>query len=360
MQPNKRVVIGLSGGVDSAVCALLLQREGYEVQGVSLRLKPEEGAREDLRDAQRIAEHLQIPLAIVDLRREFAETVIAYFTQAYCSGMTPNPCVVCNPAIKFAALLDFAKADAKADAQTATHEAYYVATGHYAILREENGRMQLRKAESAKDQSYFLHGLRQEQLRHILFPLGGMTKQEVRELAQREGLPVAQKGDSQEVCFVPGDDYLGFLRQQGIALPPPGAFLSRGGDVLGRHQGIAAYTIGQRKGLGAFGKPMYVVGIDPLENTVTLGEEGTQYSTACLVDTVNWIAGEEQAIPAAAQVKLRNQAKPVPATLCAQADGSILLQFESPVRSVTPGQYAVFYKEDLVLGGGRIVRGDGT
>ena len=340
----KKIAIGLSGGVDSAVAAYLLLQKGYEVTGITLRLKPENMADADISDAQRVADALGIELKVVDRREFFRKSVIEPFISEYLAARTPNPCVECNAAVKFGAMLDYAL-EIGCDG---------IATGHYAVIEEKNGRYLLRRSQSPKDQSYFLYRLNQFQLSHAVFPLEGMEKQEIREIAEKAGLPVAEKGDSQEICFVPDDDYIAYLSSLGIT-SPKGNFVDINGNVLGTHNGIINYTIGQRKGLGAFGKPMFVTGISAENNTVTIGENGSQYSIGLVADRMNYIAFENLTEPMKAQVKIRFKARPESATVTPNADGTATIIFDEPQRSITPGQGAVIYDGDVVIGGGRII-----
>jgi tRNA-specific 2-thiouridylase len=273
MTEMKRIAIGLSGGVDSSAAALLLLEQGYDVTGIILRLKPDSLADEDISDARRIADCLGIELHVVDRREIFRKKVIEPFVSEYLHARTPNPCVECNAAIKFGAMLDYAL-EIGCDG---------IATGHYARIEENNGRYLLKRSESAKDQSYFLYRLNQFQLSHAMFPLEGMEKEKIREIAEKANLPVAQKRDSQEICFVPDDDYIAYLSAMGIS-SPKGSFIDKSGNILGTHNGIINYTIGQRKGLGAFGKPMFVTGINAENNTVTIGENGSQYSRGLIAE----------------------------------------------------------------------------
>lgn len=340
----KKIAIGLSGGVDSATAAYLLLQKGYDVTGIILRLKPDSLADGDIADAQRIADYLGIELRVLDRREIFKKSVIDPFVGEYLAARTPNPCVECNSFIKFGAMLDYAL-EIGCDG---------IATGHYAVIEEKNGRFILRRSQSSKDQSYFLYRLSQFQLSHALFPLEGMEKPQIREIAEKAGLPVAEKGDSQEICFVPDDDYIAYLASLGIT-SPKGNFVDRDGNILGTHNGIINYTIGQRKGLGAFGKPMFVTGISAENNTVTIGENGSQYSGGLIADRMNYIAVENLTEPIRAQVKIRFKAKPEAATVTPNADGTVTIIFDEPQRSVTPGQSAVIYDGDTVIGGGRII-----
>lgn len=340
----KKIAIGLSGGVDSAAAACLLLEKGYDVTGIILRLKPESLADADISDAQRIADCLGIELHVLDRREFFKKSVIDPFVAEYLAARTPNPCIECNSTIKFGAMLDYAL-EIGCDG---------IATGHYANIEENGGRYLLKKSQSPKDQSYFLYRLNQHQLSHTIFPLEGMEKTEIRAIAEKSGLPVAKKSDSQEICFVPNDDYIAYLASLGIT-SPKGNFVDINGNVLGTHNGIINYTIGQRKGLGAFGKPMFVTGISAENNTVTIGENGSQYSQGLIADRLNFISIENLTEPLRAHVKIRFRARPEPATVTPNGDGTVSVIFDEPQRSVTPGQSAVFYNGDTVVGGGRII-----
>lgn len=342
---GERVIVGMSGGVDSSAAALLLREKGYDVTGVTLRLRP--GAKAEEEDAREVAEKLGIPHIVVDFQDEFRREVIQRFIQEYEAGRTPSPCVVCNRAIKFGAMLRWALQNGFSR----------VATGHYArVCQREDGRWLLYRAPDRKDQSYMLYSLSQEQLRHILTPLAGMSKEQARALAQEAGLPVAHKPDSQEICFIPDGDYVSFLERDTGRSAPAGDFVDENGKILGRHQGITRYTIGQRKGLGvAFGKPMYVTRLDPVANTVTLGPEGSQYASSLLAGELNFIPFDKLEGTVAAQGKVRYQARPAEVRLTMQAEGVLRAEFAQPQRSVTPGQAVVFYQGDLVLGGGTIL-----
>lgn len=340
----KKIAIGLSGGVDSAAAAYLLLEKGYDVTGIILRLKPDSLADADISDAQKIADCLGIELRILDRREYFKKNVIEPFVSEYLSARTPNPCVECNSTVKFGTMLDYAL-EIGCDG---------IATGHYARIENNGGRFLLKKSQSPKDQSYFLYRLNQHQLSHTVFPLEGLEKNEIREIALNAGLPVAEKGDSQEICFVPNDDYISYLASLGIT-SPKGDFVDINGNIIGTHNGIINYTIGQRKGLGAFGKPMFVTGISAENNTVTIGENGTQYSRGLVADRLNFIAYDNLDEPIRATVKIRFRAKPEIATVTPNSDGTVTVVFDEPQRSVTPGQSAVFYDGDTVIGGGRII-----
>ena len=341
----KKLAVGLSGGVDSSAAAHILLEQGYDVMGIILRLKPDNAADSDIADAQRIADKLGIELRVLDRRGFFKSSVIDPFVAEYLAARTPNPCVECNYAIKFGAMLDYALENG-CDG---------IATGHYARIEEAGGRYLLKRSESSKDQSYFLYRLNQFQLSHSVFPLEGLEKSFIRQKAEEAGIHVAEKKDSQEICFVPNDDYIAYLSSLGIS-SPKGDFVDKEGKILGTHNGIINYTIGQRKGLGAFGKPMFVTGISAENNTVTIGENGSQYSIGLVADKMNWIAFDTLNEPIRANVKIRFRASEQPATISPNDDGSVTIIFDEPQRSVTPGQSAVIYKENTVLGGGRIIK----
>ncbi len=338
------VFVGMSGGVDSSVAAVMLKEQGYHVEGVTLRLKPEALADEDIRDAQRAAESIGIKLHVLDLREAFKEKVIDYFANEYLHGATPNPCVVCNREIKFGAMLDYALENG----------ADFLATGHYASLERVGGKTLLKRSASAKDQSYFLCMLSQFQLSHAMFPLDGMEKIEIRSLAQQYGLHVSQKKDSQEVCFIPDNNYVGFIGSLGLKDRGEGDFVDTDGNIIGRHKGIMNYTVGQRKGLGAFGRPMFVTRLDADKNRVVLGECGAQYSDGFTVENINWISGCVPEKEFTVQVKIRFRAPAAQATVTPTENGTLLVRFDEAQRSVTPGQFAAFYDGDTVLGGGII------
>ncbi|MCQ2474829.1 MAG: tRNA 2-thiouridine(34) synthase MnmA [Clostridia bacterium] len=338
----KKIAVGLSGGVDSAAAAYLLKNQGFEVLGITLRLKPGSLADKDIEDAEKVAQAVGIPLEILDLRDYFRKNIIEPFGAEYLAGRTPNPCIECNKLIKFGAMLDFAKEKG----------CEKIATGHYASIECINGKYMLRKTDSSKDQSYFLFRLGQEQLSMIELPLAGMEKTEIRRLAKKAGISVADKKDSQEICFVPDDDYIAFLSSEGIS-SPCGNIIDTQGNILGRHNGITNYTVGQRKGLGAFGKPMFVISLNAENNTVTIGENGAQYSPGLTADRVSWAADAPRE-PFEADVKIRFRAKEQPA-LIIPCGNTFAVKFKEPQRSVTPGQSAVIYKDDYVIGGGRII-----
>lgn len=344
------VFVGVSGGVDSAVAALLLKQQGYRVVGVTMRLFDERlprtaGAR-DIDDARRVCDALGIEHTVADLSDEFCRLVVDEFAAEYRRGRTPNPCILCNRALKFGAMWDFARRNG-ADA---------IATGHYVqrTFNAESGRWQLHRDTTAKDQSYVLWSLSQEQLAAARFPLAGMEKSAIRAIAREAALPVADKGDSMEICFVEDNDHAAFIERYTGITDRKGHFVDAAGRVLGEHQGITHYTVGQRKGLGiALGRPMYVTALDPVSGNVTLGAEGSQLSSQLTADQLNFVSIAPPAAPLRVQAKIRYQAPPADATLTVE-NGVATVSFDAPQRAVTPGQSVVFYHGNLLLGGGLI------
>ncbi len=335
-----KVAVGLSGGVDSAVAAHLLQKEGYEVLGIFLLLKQNDS--QNIADAQSVADFLGIELKVLDAQEIFKEKIINFFAQEYLNGRTPNPCIECNEIIKFGVMLDFA----------IENGCDFLATGHYAKIRKENNSYFLERVNSQKDQSYFLYRLSSSILSKVIFPLAEMEKRDTREIAEKAGIPVSRKKDSLEICFVPNDDYISFLNKMGIT-SPNGNIINSKGEVLGEHNGIINYTIGQRKGIGAYGKPMFVTEISAKNNTVTIGENGEQYKSSLTADRVSYI-NEIPTKPFRANVKIRFRAKEQSA-LITPFEGGFKAEFDEPQRSVTPGQGAVIYVGNTVVGGGRII-----
>jgi tRNA-specific 2-thiouridylase len=359
-----RVAVAMSGGVDSAVAAGLLVRAGRAVVGITLRIWPDRRSAEPAdrfdtccspaaaEEARRVAERLGIPHYVLDYEGEFGREVIDYFTAAYARGETPNPCVPCNSRLKFGSLLMRAQG----------WGASSVATGHYARVERDatRGRWLLRRgADPRKDQSYFLYGLTQEQLARSVFPVGDLTKDETRRLARAWGLPVADKPDSQEICFVSGD-YRDFLRERLPQSCRPGPIRDSAGAIRGSHQGLASYTVGQRRGLGiGSASPLYVIDIDPEHNEITVGDGRELLTSSVDVTGLNCIAIPELAEPRRVLARLRHGQTAVPARLVPDAPDGARLCFEQPQRAVAPGQAAVFYEPedpDLVVGGGTVRR----
>jgi len=360
---NKGVVaVAMSGGVDSSVAAALLKSQGYEVIGVTMNLfsLPKEACRsENLRsccgrtaqeDANRVAIALGIPHFVVDFRAEFEVSVIADFCREYRGGRTPNPCIRCNRFIKFGLLLERVKALG----------ADFLATGHYANggIDPASGRRLLRKGiDAAKDQSYFLYPLTQAELSRTLFPVGEYTKSRIRALAAEFRLPVAEKAESQEICFIPDDDYPRFLKERWPDAFCPGPIVDMRGKKIGTHGGIAHFTVGQRRGLGiAAPRPLYVVAIDVGKNTIVAGGNEDLYRQGLEASDVNWISEEGPAAPRAARARIRYKHVEAPAMITPRDSGKVLVEFEKAQRAVTPGQAVVFYDGDIVLGGGIITR----
>lgn len=337
----KKILVGMSGGVDSAVSVLMLKEQGYEVGGANMLLQPC-GLRE-MEGARESAEKLGIPFYCFPWQAEFRAAVIEPFEQVYIRGGTPNPCIFCNKALKFGKFLD--------EALALGYDG--VATGHYARVRQENGRYLLYMAKDRKkDQTYMLYHLRQEQLSRVLFPMGDYTKEETRARAGAAALPVARKGDSQDICFIPDGDYLRFLVEDGI-VPQPGHFIGPDGEDLGPHKGQEAYTMGQRRGLDvAYGTRIYVVG--KRGGDVLLGPNEALFSSTVHVKDVNFIPFDRLDGPIRAEAKLRYTPQTAACTIYPEGEG-VRLEFAEPQRAVTPGQAAVFYQGELVLGGGTII-----
>jgi len=355
---KKRVVVAMSGGVDSSVTAALLQEQGYEVIGMTMQIWDYASftatngetfgsccSLDDVYDARRVAEGLGIPFYVVNFEKEFQRHVIDNFCDEYFGGRTPNPCVLCNQVLKFELLMR----------KALELEADFLATGHYAQILERDGRPALIKGlDESKDQSYFLFTLTPEQMAMTLFPLGGMTKTEVRAQATRFNLRVADKAESQDICFVPDGDYVRFLEEERGSGHKDGDIVHHAGQVLGRHKGIYRYTIGQRKGLGlSWHQPLYVVGIDAEKCQVIVGEKALLSRASFTLHRCLWsIPQPEGTIEVECRIRYRHH--PVPATVTALADGGAQIEFSQPQKGVTPGQAAVFYLEDRVIGGGWI------
>lgn len=354
--------MAMSGGVDSAVAAALLVEQGYEVLGVTMQIWPE--LPDDIlikeehtgccslaavEDARRVADAIGITYYVLNFKAAFEHRVIDYFVAEYARGRTPNPCIACNRYIKFDALMDKAR----------QLECDKIATGHYArVARSPAGRwLLLRPADRAKDQTYVLYNLTQQQLAHTLFPLGGLTKPEVRERARRLGFVVHDKPDSQEICFVPTGNYTDFLRERIPAAMRPGPIYSTDGRLLGQHKGLPRYTIGQRRGLGlAAPEPLYVVHIDPARNALVVGARSEAYQSRLVADDLNWIACAEPDRALRIEAQIRATTAAAPACLEPLAGGRAAVTFDEPQHAVTPGQAVVFYQGEVVLGGGTIAQ----
>lgn len=361
MDKNNRVLVAMSGGVDSSLCAALLKEQGYDAIGVTMRLwvspEFEDEAKHSGRgccslsavdDARRVADTMDIPFYVLNFKEPFRRQVVDYFVEEYRRGRTPNPCIACNRYMKFDLLLKKAY----------ELEAWYVATGHYARVEYDEGlkRYRLKKAkDTSKDQTYTLYNLTQEHLAHTLFPLGGYLKSEVREMAAGYGLAVADKPDSQEICFIPDDDYKRFLREETDVEQIPGPIVDVAGNRLGTHRGLVNYTVGQRKGLGlAVGRPVFVVALDVERNTLIIGDDNDVFAKALIADDLNYILIDRLDNPIRVTAKIRYHAKEVPATLSPLEGNRARLDFDEPERAVTPGQSVVFYDGDDVVGGGII------
>jgi len=343
---NNRVLVAMSGGVDSSVAAALLLEQGFAVEGVTMKLTA--GVCCDIASAQAVCGRLGIPHRMVDLQDEFEHTVIRNFIDEYRAGRTPNPCIRCNDILKFDKLLAFARANGFD----------HLATGHYALVEQDpdTSRFVLKKGiDGEKDQSYFLYRLSQEQLRSVLFPLGALRKAAVRTLAEERRLPSAKRPESQEICFVPDNDYRSFLRRHAPDVLREGEIVLTDGTVAGRHDGIALYTIGQRRGVGVASRGrLYVIRIEPGRNRVVLGQRADLETRGMSVADARFVSGERLGAPRRVDVKVRYRSMLVPAAIAPAEHGRISVHFDRPVAGVTPGQAAVFYDGDVVVGGGII------
>jgi tRNA-specific 2-thiouridylase len=350
-----KVVAAMSGGVDSSTAAALLKEQGFDVTGVTLRLPSYGDAPPDapccgvngIEDARRVAGKLGIPFYVLDFRKEFEQSVVADFCRAYSEGRTPNPCVRCNERVKFGGLLTRAQA----------FGADFVATGHYVAKETDaaSARIGLHMGRADDDQSYFLFSLSQEQLRHALFPLGSYSKDEVRRMARERGLPVHDKPGSQDLCFLPQGRYRDFLRSRCPEAFRPGLIVHVSGEVLGRHEGIGAYTVGQRRGLGiASREPLYVVALRPERNEVVVGEEAHTHRGEVTAGEANWVSVPPPREALSARVKIRYNHPGAPAEVTPVGDGRVRIVFSASQAAPCPGQAAVFYRDDVLLGGGTI------
>jgi len=358
MLNKNKVVVAMSGGVDSSVCAYLLKQQGYEVIGMTMQIWQDMPYETQLKeggccsigavyDARRVADKIGIPYYVINLKEYFNEKVIKYFVKEYLSGRTPNPCIACNRYLKFEELLR----------KAFDIDAFYLATGHYAKVEFDDSRKRyvLKKSiDSDKDQSYALYNLNQFQLEHTLFPLGYYTKKEIRKIAEEIGLSVADKPDSQEICFV-NTNYRDFINERAPGEINEGYFVDTKGNILGKHKGIPFYTIGQRRGLGiSAGKPLYVIDIDVKNNTIILGEEKELYVKEFLAHKLNWVAidGLYEELNVSAKIRYNFQEKP--AVVMPYENDTVKIIFNEPQKAVTPGQAVVFYQDDVVIGGGII------
>jgi tRNA-specific 2-thiouridylase len=351
-----RVVVAMSGGVDSSVAAALLVAEGYDVIGMMMRLWSEPGEEsynrcctpDSMAQARHVARNLGIPFYAIDAQQVFYDTVVTYFKDGYAQGSTPNPCLACNRSIRWEFLLN----------QALALGAGSMATGHYARLQSnDTGSIELLRAVDAqKDQSYILHVLGQEQLTHALFPLGGYTKLQVRQLARDFNLPVAERAESQDLCFLGKGDYRSFLVRNSPEIQNPGRIVNRKGETIGEHRGLAFYTIGQRKGLGLSSSiPLYVLDKDPQKNALIVGTGDELGRNELTTGRVNWVSGVRPEQPLRAQIKIRYKANEAWGTVTPLENGHAHVRFDSPLRDITPGQAAVFYDGETCLGGGIIL-----
>lgn len=341
---GNKVAIGLSGGVDSSVAAYLLQKQGYDVIGITMHLCPEVEVSDD---AEKVAKKLNIPHYVIDLTKEFRENVINNFAEEYLNGRTPNPCAVCNKYIKFGVMLDKAR-ELGAD---------FIATGHYAKIEEHNGRYLIVSAkDSQKDQTYMLYSLSQEVIKHMLMPCGNYTKSEIREIAKMIGLEVHNKKESMDICFIPNNNHGEYIKnlKLGKAIKQ-GNFVNEEGKILGKHKGIIYYTIGQRKGLGlSLGEPAFVIDIIPEKNEILIGKENEIFKTTLIAKDVNFIPFDKLENTMAVKAKVRYSAPKSDASITMMDNGRVKVIFNEKQRAITKGQRVVFYIQDLLLGGGTI------
>lgn len=344
---NERVMIAMSGGVDSSVAAYLLKSQGFECVGATMSLFEKEGT--DISDAESICDKIGIPFKVFDFKKEFKRFVIDEFAEAYTLGKTPNPCIFCNKNLKFSEMLK------KAD----ENDCNLLATGHYARVefdKASNKYLLKKAADPSKDQSYVLYMLTQRQLQRIRFPLGGFTKSEIREIAEQNSFVTAHKSDSQDICFIPDGDYSAFIENYLGKKFEPGDFVLRDNRVLGRHRGIINYTVGQRRGLAVpYTKPLYVLEIDPESNRVVLGDNEDLFTDSLRAENVNIISGDGLKTPVRCKAKIRYRHTEQPATAYIDGENILNVKFDRPQRAVTKGQSVVLYDGDTVLGGGEII-----
>lgn len=340
---KKKVLVGMSGGVDSSAAAAVLLEEGYDVYGATMRLLPEESTDYTAEtDAAKVCGILGIKHYILDFRDEFKKSVIDYFVNEYINGRTPNPCIACNKHLKFGLMLEKAL-EMGMD---------YIATGHYAGIESENGKYYLKTSDyKEKDQSYVLYNLTQEQMEHVLMPLEKYTKEQLREKCRELKLPVADKAESMDICFIRDGNYQRFIADYSKIIPSPGDICDIFGNVIGKHKGLVNYTIGQRKGIGAYGKPMFVLSMDMNSNTLVLGEKGMEFSKALIAEDVNYISGEIPKSEITASAKVRYKSEAMPCRIIPNGKKAKVI-FDEPQRAVTPGQSVVFYDGNKVIGGG--------
>ena len=341
---KKKVMVGMSGGVDSSAAAALLIEQGYEVIGATMRLTPgSDDIRVEEQDAKKVCDTLGIEHFVLDFREEFKKYVIDYFVNEYIAGRTPNPCIACNKHIKFGLMYEKAKKMGMD----------YIATGHYAKIINNNGEYELHIGSAGnKDQSYVLYNMTQEILSHTLMPLGDYTKEEMRKKCADMGLDVASKSESMEICFVDDDDYARFICEWADYKPQQGKIKDTFGNVLGEHKGLINYTIGQRKGIGAYGRPMFVLRLDTDNNELILGEKGMEFTNRLVADNVNFLSDGLYNRSFTAYAKVRYQARPAKAHITSMDNHKLCVEFEEPQRAVTPGQAVVFYDGSKLLGGG--------